>query len=127
MIVQFARFGTVGIVGFVIDGGLLWMLMSEGFGPYSGRLFSFVPAAFVGWLLNRLWSFAAAPRTNPFRQFPRYLAVQTLGASANWLTYLLVIMLAGTGRVTALAALVAGSGAGMFLNFFGARRHVFGV
>lgn len=122
---QVLRFGGVGSVGFVTDGGLLWLLMSAGVGPYLARGLSFPVAVLVTWWLNRVWTFDTARRDRPGRQFYRYLMVQMAGMAGNYLVYATVLHSFGTDRVTAFLGFALGSVAGMFINFFGARHAVF--
>lgn len=122
---QVLRFGGVGSIGFVIDGGLLWLLMTAGVDPYLARGLSFPVAVLATWWLNRAWTFDTAGRDRPGRQFSRYLMVQLAGVTGNYLVYAIVLHGFGTDRLTAFLGFALGSVAGMFINFFGARHAVF--
>jgi putative flippase GtrA len=121
---QVARFVVVGTVGFVIDGGLLYLLVRSGVDPYLARAFSFPPAVTVTWYLNRVWTFAARQGAAR-RQYARYLAVQLVGALSNYGVYAAILSLGHRSAEGALAALAAGSIAGLVINFAGARALVF--
>jgi putative flippase GtrA len=55
---QLAWFGVGGVIGFVVDAGVVQLLVSKlGADPYSGRLFSFLCAATATWLFNRRFTF----------------------------------------------------------------------
>lgn len=121
---QVARFVVVGTVGFVIDGGLLYLLVRSGVDPYLARAFSFPPAVTATWYLNRVWTFAARQGAAR-RQYARYLAVQLVGALSNYGVYAAILSLGHRSAEGALAALAAGSIAGLVINFAGARALVF--
>ena len=122
---QIMRFGVVGTLGFVVDGGMLWGLLAVGLNPYTARALSFPVAVVVTWALNRVWTFASAEKAGKRRQFNRYLAVQLVGAGANYGVYTSIIRIFGAAGQTVFIALVIGSFVGMFLNFWGARRVAF--
>ncbi|WP_106746552.1 GtrA family protein [Yoonia maritima] len=122
---QIVRFGMVGGVGFIIDGGMLWLLLACGFNPYIARAFSFPVAIVATWALNRIWTFTTADRSRKLRQFNRYLTVQLIGATANFSVYTLVVHRFSGAGATILLGLLLGSFVGMFINFWGAREIAF--
>ncbi|KQB95337.1 hypothetical protein AL073_17150 [Loktanella sp. 1ANDIMAR09] len=115
------RFGAVGGVGFVVDGGLLWVMIGLGFNPYLARAFSFPIAVVVTWALNRNWTFRATRDASRQGQLRRYFGVQAVGSLTNYLVYSAVIGLFGTASLTIFAGFALGSFVGSLLNFFGAR------
>lgn len=60
--VDLTRFATVGAVGFVVDGGILTLMMSRGHAPFESRLVSFTFAVTATWALNRTWTFSRTRR-----------------------------------------------------------------
>jgi putative flippase GtrA len=121
---QVGRFIVVGTLGFAIDGGLLYLLVRSGVDPYLARALSFPPAVTATWYLNRVWTFAARQGAAR-RQYARYLAVQLVGALSNYGVYAAILSLGHRSPEGALAALAAGSLAGLVINFAGARALVF--
>lgn len=121
LLTQILRFGAVGAVGFVIDGGLLWLFLSLDMSAYLARALSFPAAVVVTWMLNRNWTFAATNHASKKGQFRRYLGVQIAGNVTNYAVYSLVISLFGTQSTTVFVAFVLGSFIGSCLNFTGAR------
>jgi putative flippase GtrA len=121
---QIARFAVVGTIGFAMDGGILYLLVSKGVDPYVARAISFPPAVTVTWFLNRIWTFAANDGAAR-RQYARYFAVQIAGALSNYLVYGLILSFVDRTAVRALLALAAGSAAGLIVNFIGARSFAF--
>ena len=121
---QLARFLVVGAIGFIIDGGLLNLLVWQGINPYLARAISFPPAVTTTWYLNRIWAFAARAH-GPRRQYLRYLAVQIVGACGNYLIYALILFVVPHTVDGVLAAFAVGSAGGLLINFVGARMFVF--
>jgi putative flippase GtrA len=124
LLAQIGRFAVVGSAGFVIDGGLLYLLVLNGADPYLARGISFPPAVTATWYLNRVWTFAVRTGT-PRRQYTRYVAVQIAGALGNYAVYALILLFIHRTAGGAIVAFAAGSAAGLLINFVGARTLVF--
>ena len=124
-IAQLLRFGAVGGVGFVVDGGLLWLLIGLDFNPFLARALSFPVAVVVTWALNRNWTFRATRDTSSKGQFRRYFGVQIVGSLTNYLIYSAVIGFLGAASLTIFAGFALGSFVGSLVNFFGARHVAF--
>ncbi len=123
-----ARFGVVGGTGFLVDAGVLMVLLSMGWAnPYIARCFSFPPAVLVTWLLNRCFVFEshADSLRAKGREYGRYFAVQFLGVLINFAVYSVCIFLFSFFRDWPILALAAGSGVAMVFNFIGAGYWVF--
>ena len=123
---QFLRFCAVGGIGFVVDAGVLWLLLqATALGPYLGRLVSFLAAATVTWSLHRVVTFPTARRDRPARQWVSFLAINGLGAGLNYGVYAaLVAGVAVFGRQP-VAAVAVGSAVAMTVNFLMNRHLVF--
>lgn len=124
---EFRRFLVVGTVGFAIDGGLVWMLVSDGMNPFVTRCFSFPCAVIVTWWLNRVWTFPSSPSASRRGQITAYFAVQLLGAMTNLIAYASLLLLVEATALNALIAFAVGSIAGLFVNFAGSKRFVFAL
>ena len=125
LIAQMLRFGAVGGVGFVVDGGLLWLLIGLEFNPYLARALSFPLAVVVTWALNRNWTFRTTRDASKKGQFRRYFGVQIIGSLTNYLIYSAVIGFFGTASHTIFLGFALGSFFGSLLNFLGARHVAF--
>jgi putative flippase GtrA len=123
LIKQFVRFGAVGVIGFIIDAGLLYLLVRSGVNAYVGRAISFPAAVSATWYLNRAWTFRVHDRTPG--QYARYVAVQLAGACANYAVYAVYLSATARSAEAAIVALAAGSVAGLIINFTGTRALVF--
>lgn len=118
-------FAIAGGVGFVVDAGVLLLLVGP-FGPYLGRVLSFLAAVFTTWAINRRLAFGArASGLAPHREFARYLLVCFSGGAANLATYSVAVMLFDPPRLWLPLAVAAGSLAGMTANFSLSKRFVF--
>ena len=125
---RFLRFAIVGTLGFVVDAGVLALVLQSGLaGFHAGRCLSFLAAASFTWALNRRFTFAdrAASRGNRGTQWARYVAAMSAGAAVNYAVYALVLAWAGYTALIAPFAVAAGSIAGLGVNFSAARWFVF--
>lgn len=124
---QILRFGVVGGVGFAVDGGLLWMLVSWDVNPYLARALSFPVAVIVTWALNRSWTFRAHSSASKQGQFRRYFGVQVAGTLSNYLIYSAFIAIFGATGDMIFWGFALGSFVGAFINFLGVRVIAFRV
>lgn len=126
LVAQFGVFGTVGVAGLVVDMAALRLCLAlGGLDPYTARILSFLAAATTTWALNRRFTFHAAPKTNPLRQWAAFIAANSVGGAVNYAVYAgLVSYVAVVARVPELGV-AAGSVAGMFLNFAASKRLIF--
>ncbi len=120
---QLGSFAVAGVLGFVVDVGVLYGAMALGAGWIAGRLLSFVAAAYSTWRFNRRFTFAAT--ASPWREWWRYLASMTGGMLVNFLVYSLALSLLPAAWWTPGLAVACGSVAGMAVNFASAKLFVF--
>ncbi|WP_083438122.1 GtrA family protein [Caldimonas brevitalea] len=122
---QFLRFAVVGIIGFAVDAGILYVTLNIGFGPYIGRVISFVCAVIATWQINRRFTFTQRKPISLWREWQQYFLAMSLGGVCNYATYALALRLLPPDESAALLAVAAGSVAGMFVNFSSAKLWVF--
>jgi len=123
---EILRFGIVGVVGFVVDAGVLTLGIRAGTGPWLGRAISYVVAATVTFSLNRAWTFRAADRSRPMmRDWGMFLFINLVGFVCNYGTYAALISGVPLVRELPVLGVAAGSLAGMAGNFLLSRRFVF--
>jgi putative flippase GtrA len=124
---QFGKFGTVGAAGFVIDSALLYVgIYALGLGRVAAGLFSFPFAVTFTWIGNRHFTFREAKRVPLAKQWAKFAGVCAIGLIFNRGTYSLLVSTLPFVYAHPVVGLLAGTAAGMFFNFFAARRHVFG-
>ena len=77
-------FIAVGAIGFVLDAGLM-LLMIKAFAchPIGARLVSFLVAVSCTWLLNRRWAFRGRGSRSRSFEYAGYFAIQVAGATLN--------------------------------------------
>ena len=122
------RFGLVGICGFVMDGCLLSVLVTEfGTNPLVARGISFPVAVFTTWLLNRRFTFdvGRSSAKGKVSEYSRYLFVQLAGGAVNLAIYGLLLMLIPTFWRMPLYALGIASGFALMVNYLGTRHIAF--
>ena len=123
---QFFRFGVVGTIGFLVDAGvLLLVLETTDLGYYWGRVLSFLSAATVTWALNRRFTFTDASKDRRVRQWFRFLLVNSGGGLINYATYAALVASTLFFREWPVLAVAIGSLAGLLVNFALSRWLVF--
>ncbi|MDQ7249468.1 GtrA family protein [Dongia sedimenti] len=124
---QILRFGIVGGIGFLVDAGLLHLMLRLGLGYYGGRAVSFLAAASATWILNRSFTFRreTSPARHPAGEWLAYLGLMVIGGVVNYGTYALAVELAEPVRRYPVLGVALGSIAGMAINFWSAKTMVF--
>lgn len=121
---QFARFTMVGVLGFIVDSGVLYLCLHRtGLGLYGGRLVSYLAAASTTWYLNRRITFGDL--SPPGRQWARFIATNGVGALVNYGSYSAIVTLLPAGTFVPLLGVAVGAIAGLGFNFTASRRFVF--
>ena len=111
-------FAIVGIIGFLIDAGILTVLMvGYGVDHYTARAASFTVAVTVTWYLNRRWVFDRAAVPMRGSEYSAYLVVQVIGALINVVIFVLVIELVPGLKEIPVIPLAIGAAAGLLFNF----------
>ncbi len=122
---QVARFLVAGVIGFMVDAGVLYLGISVGLGYFAGRVLSFLCAVLTTWQINRHYTFALRRRESAWTEWWRYLAAMSVGGSVNYAVYsCVVIFMRGAVWVPA-CAIALGSIAGLAVNFSSAKWLVF--
>lgn len=126
LVTQFFKFGIVGVIGFLVDTGVLYFCIHVlDLGPYVGRVISFLAAVTTTWICNRLFTFRGQGAGSIHQQWVKFLLVCTGGFVLNYGTYAALIATQPVVHDHPVLGVAAGSIAGMFFNFFASRRLVF--
>ena len=121
---RLARFGAVGVVGFVVDGGLLQLLVAGGLcGPIVARLVSFPSAALATWYLNRRITFG--DHGPALRSLLRYVLVSSLGTTLNFAVYSALVLGSAAMSARPMIPFAIASVLAMVFNYLGARYFAF--
>jgi putative flippase GtrA len=125
---QFFKFGIVGGLAFGVDAAMLFVGINLlGLGRIGAALFSFPFAVTFTWIGNRLFTFRDTVQMAAAQQWAKFAVVCAIGLIFNRGTYSLLVSTVPFIYAHPILGLMAGSIAGMFFNFFAARRHVFGA
>ena len=123
---QLFWFGVGGAIGFVVDAGIVQLLVSKAdANPYIARLFSFLCAATSTWLFNRRYTFPDRGGHTLFGEWTRYMTAMSFGFALNYSTYALVVFYSSFVHAWPSIAVAAGSLPGSLVNFTGARQWAF--
>ena len=123
---QLLRFCVVGGIGFVVDGGVLWLLLEgTALGPYLGRVLSYVAAATATWALHRRFTFPNAHRGDKRKQWLLFVVVNAFGAAVNYGVYALLIATTDVFAAHPVAAVAVASMTSLDVNFTANRHWVF--
>lgn len=122
---QLVRFAFAGGVGFLVDAGVLYLMLWLGLGYYAGRAVSFLCAVWATWQINRRYTFTSTRRRSPLSEWWRYLAAMSAGGGVNYAAYSSVVALLRPAPWLPLFAVAAGSIAGLAINFATAKWWVF--
>lgn len=123
---QLAWFGVGGFIGFLVDAGVVQLLVSKfSVDPYVGRLFSFLCAATATWLFNRHFTFHRRNDYGLFGEWSRYVVAMSAGFAINYVAYALAVHYSEFVRAWPSVGVAIGSVPGSAANFLGARQWVF--
>ena len=117
-----------GVVGFVVDAGVLHLLVSHwNANLFIARACSFTCAATTTWIMNRALTFSARPRPprQLFGEWAAYFAASLGGGAVNYLVFALAVRLSPLLHQTPSIAVALGTLAGTTWNFVLYARYVF--
>lgn len=122
---RFMRFGLVGALGFVVDAGVMQLLVSfAGVGAIEARAVSIPTAVFATWLLNRSFTFGkTADAALP--SLVRYAAVSAGGAIINFLVYTALVLASSTLEAQPMIPLAIASIVALVFNYLGSKHFAF--
>lgn len=115
-------FAGVGTICFVIDASVTVALIHRGLGLYASRAVGFACAVSASWYLNRTFTFRRRRSQRLFREYCMFVGANLPGAAVNYGVYLGLVAF---GLAPPVAAVGAGSIAGMACNFTMSRTLIF--
>lgn len=125
LIRQLFAFGVVGVLGFLVDAGTLYLARWLGIGLIIGRVVSYLTAATSTWALNRRYTFTSREDHGPLREWVLFMISQLAGAVFNLGLYGWLVTSSSVVAAQPVIGVAAGSLAGMLVNFFVAKKFVF--
>lgn len=123
LIFKFIKFGVVGASGFVIHGGLLYLLRDVvGINQFVANIIGFVAAASSNYFLNRWWTFKSQEKQVAV-EYLKFFLVSVIGLGINtgtlWLLTHLVPSWTGEGDWRFYILWIVAVGVTTLWNFFG--------
>lgn len=122
---QMLSFSAIGVLGFVVNSGVLYIALSWGLGLYAGRAVSYMSAVSATWLLNRRYTFGSTTDDNKLHQWARFVVSQLAGATINLGVYALLVHSSPLVAHEPVIGVAAGSLSGLLVNFSIAKALVF--
>ncbi|NIF76616.1 GtrA family protein [Paraburkholderia sp. Cy-641] len=122
---ELSRFAIAGVLGFLVDAGVLYLALAMGLGYFAGRAVSFLCAVLATWQVNRRFTFTSSRKESAWIEWWRYLAAMSLGGVVNYGAYSAVVFALNGFPFLPLLAVAVGSVAGLAVNFASARLWVF--
>ena len=120
------RFGLVGTVGVVVDGGVLQLLVTfGGWGPMAARLVSFPLAVLATWWLNRQFTFAGQDGRGLLASLVRYVAVSIVGTAVNFGVYTSLVFGSAAMAARPLVPFAIASVLALAFNYLGSKHFAF--
>jgi putative flippase GtrA len=124
VLMEFFRFGLVGLTGFIVDTAIVYGTRAW-LGLYGAGVLSYLIAATVNWALNRVFTFRGRGKGPMHLQWAMFLLTNLAGFALNRGTYALLVTFWPLAAAQPVIAILAGTMAGMFVNFSLSRRLVF--
>lgn len=123
---QILLFALVGALGFVVDAGIVQVLVREfSVNPYGARVVSFLAAATTTWGFNRRYTFAGHGGGSRQRELLRYLVAMAGGFALNYGAYAACLLAWPLVREWPAIGVAVGSVAGALLNFLSSKYWIF--
>lgn len=123
---SFWLFCIGGVIGFIVDAGVLQILVS-GFAwdRFSARLISFLCAATATWVFNRTYTFRGRQRHSLLGEWGRYILAMSGGFAFNFAAYSGLVLAFDLDRQWLPLAVAAGSVAGLGVNYLASRYWIY--
>ena len=123
LITKFVKFGIVGASGFVIHGGLLYLLRDVvGINQFVANVIGFVAAATSNYFLNRSWTFHSHEKQMTL-EYLKFFLVSVIGLGINtgslWILTHLLPQWTGEGDWRFYILWLIAVGITTLWNFFG--------
>lgn len=121
---KLAFFLFAGATGFVVDLGVLWLLLTlKLLDPFSARILAIGAAMLCTYVINRTFTFGASSR-NMAIEGARYGSVGLASALVNYAVYSSTLV--ALPNISPYVALVLGSVTATVFSYLGYSRFVFG-
>lgn len=123
-----AWFGLTGVVGFVVDAGVLHLMVTRwNANLFLARACSFTCAVTTTWMINRTVTFSMGHRTarRLLAEWAAYFMASAGGGSVNYVVFVLAVHLSSTLYETPSIAVGIGTLVGTAFNFVMYAKYIF--
>ncbi len=123
---QFIRFSLSGVVGFIVDAGIvtgltrlihMWLIPAQ--------LFAFLVAVTITWAINRRFTFWHGRSHNKIKEWIHYLGANAFGGAINNGVFSALVLTSPLFSKAPILAIAGGSIAGLAFNFSSAKLLIF--
>lgn len=122
---QIHKFLIIGTIGFLVDSLILLTLVHLFLLDITiARLFSFIFAVFVTWILNRTYTFTKSKYSKK-KEYFYYLSVKSFGSLLNYTIFIILVKNYELFEKYLILPLAIASLLAMFFNFYVLRKKVF--
>lgn len=111
-------FVVAGGIGFVVDAGVLTLLVQVGLDPRPARLVSFAAAVLTTWLINRSRTFGDRAGPPSLAELGRYVAASLAAATCNLAVFMALVSALEVFRAMPVLAVAVATLVGMSINFW---------
>ena len=123
---QLLTFCFGGFIGFIVDAGVLQVLVVGLSGDrYTSRLISFLCAATATWIFNRHFTFKGPRRQTIVVEWMQYVFAMSWGFACNFAAYSALVYFLNLDGPWLIVAVGAGSLAGLGVNYTASRYWVY--
>jgi len=123
---QLFQFSLVGAVGFVVDAGILMLLVRYGaWHALAARCISFPAAVTATWWLNRTYVFRGRRSETIAGEYGLYVGVQAIGALINIAVFAGIVLLLPASGQFPVTVLAVASAIALIFNYSAARVCIF--
>jgi putative flippase GtrA len=111
-------FVVAGGLGFIVDAGVLTLLVEAGLDPRPARLVSFTAAVLTTWLINRARTFGDRAGPPSLAELGRYVAASLVAATCNLAVFMALVSALELFRAMPVLAVAVATLVGMSINFW---------
>ncbi|MDX9963575.1 GtrA family protein [Desulfobacter postgatei] len=122
---SFSKFVIAGTLGFLIDGGLLIILMDLDWDISISRACSFLSAVSATFIINRTWTFETKGRRTLRLEYAYYFSTQLAGAGINLSVFFLFLYFYPKFQDFPLIPFAFGAGIAMIFNYLISKKFIF--
>ncbi|MDO4255130.1 MAG: GtrA family protein [Kocuria sp.] len=131
-VAELMKFGTVGGLAFLVNAGVVWILMHTVFqedGHVKAKAIATVVATLFSWLANRYWTFRDKRQSDTKKELFQFLIANAIGMGIELACVMVSYYLLGLTTPTAsfISGTIVGTALGTIFRYFAYRFWVYAV